>query len=281
MNAGTPIVWRMAKGEGGELGPDDSGKLGKLIDIAYHALDTLQFVTQDSMTAVNGSVINNIVKERDDPAGAAATFGGSAGSAGKVEVGGDTPYHGDDVLSANVTLGSKYNGDIKVTQTNAGQMNMLKLRIYGSKGSIEFNSDDANTLKLYDFDGTHKVISRNPGNLTYVNQLADWYTDGMAMLTERNAEDAEEAPGVKHVTAPFRYNTPPKHDQGWRDVHRKQAQAFALYAQLVQQGQLKEENRGDLYMVPTAAESLNVMQGLKAIYMKHAQQKEQVMAVQR
>jgi len=248
MNPGTPAVWRIEKGVGGELGPDLKGNLGKLIDIMYHAVDTLQFVTGQNISGVHSAYIINAVNERE-PAGG-KTFGAAGVAKRKVPVGGDSPYHGDDVISTIMQLAGGAIGDMKISQTNAGQKNALRFRVYGSKGSLEFTTDNANDLVHYDgFGNVKKVITRDPNALQYTSTLPDWYLEGLRMNNP-----------------PFEMHTPPKHDQGWRNVHKRQALAFALYAQLVTNGQIGLGERSKLYVVPTVAEALNNMKVMKTAY---------------
>lgn len=257
MNANCPAVWRARKGIGGELGPDDEGNIGKLMDIAYHAVDTLQFVTGKDITNILRAHIKNIVKERTPAEGGPFGAGGESESE-KVSVGGNTDYHGDDVLNADVELEGGGSGHLKVSQTNCGNQNKLKFTIYGSKGRIIFDTEDSEHLRIqYDFNDREETISRNPNNLTYVNKLPFWLRDGLNMNSR-----------------PFQYFTPPGHNTGWRDVHRRQAQAWALYSQLVSQKAITIDQRRDLYMVPTAAEGVKVMRALKGIYETQKAQKD-------
>ncbi len=262
MNEGTPAVWRTMKGIGGEKGSDDDGNIGKLMDIAYHATDTIQFVTGMDISHVLRSHIKNVIRERDPDPG--STFGAKSESKNKkVSVGGETEYHGDDVMETQLELEGGATGSMKVAQTNAGNGNMLKFQIYGSKGRIEFTTDDPEHLQIYDFSGNCTTRTRDPNQLEYRKAtLPRWLRDGMNM----------DSP-------PFQYHTPPMHGTGWRDVHRKQAQAWALYSQLVSQGVIGKEERDNLYIVPTAAEALKVMQSLKAIYEAHKAQKDYRLSV--
>ncbi|MDP2926302.1 MAG: Gfo/Idh/MocA family oxidoreductase [Nanoarchaeota archaeon] len=254
MGPDCPAYWRALKGIGGELGHDDLGNLGKLVDIAYHAVDSLEFMTSRNVVTVRNAYIQNVVKERKLPAGG-GTFQ-KGGEELRIPVGGDTQYHGDDVMDAVLELDNGAIVDLRVSQTNAGHKNMLRVRAYGNKGSLEFNTDNANDLVLYGYGNKAETITRDPGALTYLKNIAPWLREGLAMNNP-----------------PFRYFTPSKHDEGWRDVHRKQALAFALYAQLVAQKELSSDNRKDLFVVPTAQEALHVMQTLKAIYRTAANQK--------
>ncbi|MFH1396892.1 MAG: Gfo/Idh/MocA family oxidoreductase [archaeon] len=256
---GCPAVWRIEKGIGGEKGPDEAGNLGKLIDIGHHIYDTLGFVTGKKIDAVRGAYVKTTVHERAAADG--ATFGAGGEEAEMVPVGGDTKYHGDDVLTAQLELEGGVTGNVKVSQTNGGNANRMWFRIYGVKDgqarSISFTTDDANTLTHYEGDNTISQ-TRNPGNLAYRTNLAGWIKEGLRL----------DSPPVEG-------DTPPKHDQGWRDAHRKQAQAFALYAQLITNGVISTENRSDLYMVPTAAEARDVVSAMKATYQMAAEQKDQ------
>ncbi len=274
MNPGTPTVWRTLKGIGGELGPDNEGNLGKLIDIIYHAIDTLMFVTGQKVSSVINAYIQNHVSERVP--GGGGPFGAKVEASGKVRVGGDSPFHGDDVINSLVELENGAKAQVIVSQTNAGHKNMLRFRVYGENGSIEFNTDNANEMVVYGFSAKRTVITRSSGDLTYPITLPNWYHDGMRTLMKV----VDEGKGLElKVGGPFEYHTPPKHDMGWRDAHKKQALALALYAQLVTNGLIDKSERNKLYVVPTAFEAFTVMRVMKSMYETAAKQKDQKLAV--
>lgn len=254
--------WRIQQGVVGEKGNTADGPLGKLIDIAYHAQDTLTFVTGLEVKAIGGANVHTVEPLRRIARGGA--FGSAKSESQLVTVGGTSGFHNDDVLYANLLLGKKEMSEhdrealvsMRVTQTDAGHQNHLALRVYGARGSLWFSTDDP--LNLYSSDGgivTHATTYASPA-LKYRETLPDWLKEGLDM----------------RGGAPFGYDTPPAHMTGWKEVHSRQLKSFALYGQLVSQGVIDVSERAKLYTVPTVAESLQTMHVLKTIYEAAASQ---------
>ena len=274
--------WRNAAGVAGEPGGVEKGNIGKLVDIAYHALDTLMFSTGRPVTGVAGAQVLTIEPEKI--VGSGGPFGAGGGKDKIVVAGTDEAkeYLFDDVLYANLLLGTRKvstkTGDLelpvgaqlKVTQTDSGYKNRLRIRVHGTKGSLEFNTDDAASLYQVDSNRggggpsniTKRIDLATPA-LEYRKTLPDWLREGLDMQTG----------------APFGYDTPPKHDRGWRETHKYQFQQWALYAQLVRDGVIGIDQRADLFTVPTANQAANVMRAMKAIY--QAANQQQVTPVER
>ena len=260
--------WRNAGDIAGEKGGVLEGKIGKLIDIAYHGLDTLIFTTGKNVTGVMNATASTIEPEKI--VGSGGAFGTGGGDDRAVTAG--TPeaenYLFDDVLISTLELGRRKvkteSGEtelpvpvrLTVSQTDSGYKNTLRIRVNGTKGALEFNTDDAASLYSVDSDreagpsGTEGRSTLVTPALEYRATLPDWLRDGLDMQTE----------------APFGYDTPPKHDKGWRETHRNQFQHWAKYAQLVRDGEIGVEERANLFTVPTANQAANVMRTARAIY---------------
>ncbi|HEU5223858.1 MAG TPA: Gfo/Idh/MocA family oxidoreductase [Candidatus Lumbricidophila sp.] len=132
-----PLMWRLRKELAG------SGSLG---DIGAHAIDMVQFMTGQRLTAVAGT-LDTIVKERPLPAAAStgevASLGGAAGSGtGAVTV--------DDVALFLGRFESGVLGTFEATRFATGRKNGFTVEISGSEGAISFDLEDMNSLGVYD-----------------------------------------------------------------------------------------------------------------------------------
>jgi predicted dehydrogenase len=260
MNWGCPAYWRTVKGVGGEDMELADGGIGKLLDIAQHAVDIVTWVAGMRIAKVENAFVRQNVMEREDPSGG-GTFVQGSGEKAKVKVGPGTKFLGDDTIIVVATLANGATLKVTVTQTQAGHKNHLKWRFYGTKGSLEFDTDMAEILKHYGFGNRMEVINRSPGALASRDSMASWLQEGLRILNTKNA--------------PFAWYTPDMHGQGWREVHRRGLLSFALYAQLRHHGILGAENRKDLFMVPTAEEAWAAMRAIKAMYLAAASGRSQ------
>ncbi|NVM99032.1 Gfo/Idh/MocA family protein [Arthrobacter sp. SDTb3-6] len=122
----SPMTWRLRKESAG------SGALG---DIASHAVDQVQFLLGDTVTAASG-MLHTFVTERPGPDG-------------------PEPVTVDDAAWARLSLAGGAMASVEVSRVALGQKNALRLEVYGTTGSITFNLENPN--ELYFLDGTEPV----------------------------------------------------------------------------------------------------------------------------
>lgn len=122
-DAKTPMSWRLRGETAG------SGALG---DTASHAIDQIQFLLDDRVTAVSGR-IQTFVSQRP-------------GYDGMEDV------TVDDAAWATLDLSSGAVASLEVSRVALGQKNALRLEVYGEKGSLTFDLETLNELQF--FDGT-------------------------------------------------------------------------------------------------------------------------------
>lgn len=123
-DAEAPMVWRLQKEKAG------SGALG---DIASHAIDQVQFLLNDTVAEVNGRV-HTFVGSRQGPDGPQ-----------EVTV--------DDAVWAGMSLRSGAVASVEVSRMALGRKNALRIEVFGSGGSLAFDSEEINELQV--FDGTN------------------------------------------------------------------------------------------------------------------------------
>jgi predicted dehydrogenase len=77
----------------------------------------------------------------------------------------------DDDANVFIKLGPEANGVLSASQVATGEENDLKLRIYGSKGGLEWTNRDPNGL-IFRSEGKPAQILRSGGNMTYLHEAA-------------------------------------------------------------------------------------------------------------
>jgi predicted dehydrogenase len=127
-----PMTWRLDKAKAG------SGSLG---DIGAHAVDAVQFITDQTLDSVSG-VLETLVKERPLLGEQVGLGGKASDERGQVTV--------DDVALFLGRLSGGALGTFEATRYALGRKNALRLEFNGSKGSIAFDLERMNELEFYD-----------------------------------------------------------------------------------------------------------------------------------
>lgn len=108
--------------------PARNGMGGSIGDIGTHAFHLLEYVTGLQVTAINAT-LRRVVPGR------------------KL----------DDDCNAFVRLNNGAAGTLACSQIAAGELNELRLRVYGEKGSLEWTQTDPNRLMVRWLDGPEEV----------------------------------------------------------------------------------------------------------------------------
>jgi predicted dehydrogenase len=127
-----PLAWRLQKEHAG------SGALG---DIGAHAIDTTQFVTGLSVTAISGT-LDTIVTRRPLLGEGTGLSGVAAEGYGDVTV--------DDVAIFTGRLANGALVSFEATRFATGRKNALTIEVSGTKGALAFDLEDLNALLFYD-----------------------------------------------------------------------------------------------------------------------------------
>jgi predicted dehydrogenase len=117
--------------------PTKSGKAGAMGDIGTHAFNLAEYVSGLQVTAICAQV-NTVVADRllDDDGAALLQFNNGA------------------------------TGVLMATQIAAGEENNVKIRVYGEKGGIEWQQQDANTLQVKWLDAPTQIYRAGTGYLS-------------------------------------------------------------------------------------------------------------------
>ena len=137
-----PQGWLSTFEEGGDnkqaywrTDPKQSGIAGAMGDIGTHAFNLAEYVSGLEVTQINAD-INVVVEGRqlDDDGAALLKFNNGA------------------------------SGVLFATQIAAGEENNVRIRVYGEKGGLEWQQEDANTLKLKWLDRPTEIYRTAGGN---------------------------------------------------------------------------------------------------------------------
>ena len=113
-----------------------------------HLVDLTQFITGDAIASVSG-VLETFVKERPVP----TEHSGLSGTAG-TERG---PVTVDDAAMFLARFRSGALGVFEATRFATGRKNAIRIEINGSRGSLAFDFEDMNHLKVYDRSTDRRV----------------------------------------------------------------------------------------------------------------------------
>ena len=117
--------------------PAQSGAGGAIGDIGTHAFHLLEYVSGLKVTAINATLRTVVPGRRLD-----------------------------DDCNAFVRMNNGAAGTLACSQVAAGEMNELRLRIYGEKGSLEWRQQDPNRLIVKWLDGPEEIHHAAAGYLS-------------------------------------------------------------------------------------------------------------------
>jgi len=131
MDPNFPLIWKLRKEVAG------SGPLG---DLGSHIIDLGRFLIGEVKSV--SSIMTTFIEERPMP--------DELEKKGKVTV--------EDAFEAVVEFENRAVGTLEATRFAAGRKNFNNFEINGEKGSIEFNLERLNELKVYNLDEPNKDI---------------------------------------------------------------------------------------------------------------------------
>lgn len=108
--------------------PAQSGKGGSIGDIGTHAFHLLEYISGLEVTAINAT-LRSVVEGR----------------------------RLDDDCNAFVKMNNGAAGSLACSQVAAGEMNELRIRIYGETGSLDWRQQDPNQLVVKCLEGPYEI----------------------------------------------------------------------------------------------------------------------------
>lgn len=126
------------------LQPELSGPSRAIADIGSHWMDCLQFVTGQKIVKVLGH-LHTVHKDRMKPKKEVETYSGKLLSSEDYEA---QPINTEDFATVMFELENGGVGSFTVSQVFAGRKNRLFIEIAGSKGSVVWDQEEPNELKV-------------------------------------------------------------------------------------------------------------------------------------
>ncbi|MEJ2541655.1 MAG: Gfo/Idh/MocA family oxidoreductase [Gemmatimonadota bacterium] len=125
--------------------PARAGVSSALGDIGTHAHNLAEYVTGERVTALFADLGSVVAGRRmEDDATVLLRLGGGRDGASPDPRPGDTPPGIRGVLMAS--------------QVSLGERNHLRLRVYGSEGSLDWCQETPNDLRILDADGAERIL---------------------------------------------------------------------------------------------------------------------------
>ena len=136
-DANSPLTWRLDKSKAG------SGALG---DIGAHSIDTVQWLTGQSITEVS-AMLRTFVTERPERTETVGLGGRGDEHAAK------GPVTVDDAVAFTASLSGGALGVFEATRMATGRRNANRIEVNGELGSVAFDFERMNELEYFDGRG--------------------------------------------------------------------------------------------------------------------------------
>jgi predicted dehydrogenase len=155
--------------------PDGGTNLRAVADIGTHWMDLAQFVVGRPIRSVLAD-LSTVHPVRRRPVGPSDTFGGTSGAAECRPVAVTT----DDQASVLLRWDDGIRGVFHVSQVTAGRKNRIVLEVSGSEGSLAWDSDAPDRLRIGRRDAPNEVLDRDPALLSPRARAISDYPGGHA-----------------------------------------------------------------------------------------------------
>ncbi len=152
--------WRLLPSEGGEL--------RAVSDIGTHWMDTVSFILREPIASVYAR-LGIAHAKRLRPTGPVQTFTNTQDTKGWKSY----PVETDDFASILLEWNSGVHANLSVSQVAAGRKNSIRMEIYGTEGSVAWDSETPNTLHYGSRELNHVSHRACPG---FAQDIAG-YTD--------------------------------------------------------------------------------------------------------
>jgi predicted dehydrogenase len=154
---------------------DGGTNLRALADIGTHWMDLAQFVVGGPIASVMADLAT-FHPERWRPTGPSETFQGSGQAVPSVPVAITT----DDHAAVLLRMDGNGRGLFHVSQVTAGRKNRLSLEVAGTEGSMAWDSESPNTLRIGHRNRPNERLERDPALLSPEAAATSHYPGGHA-----------------------------------------------------------------------------------------------------
>lgn len=152
--------------------PDRAGPTGALGDIGSHALNLVEFVLGEPVTALSAELTRTVPGRRLD-----------------------------DDAQLRLRFDSGARGSLLASQIAAGEENNLRLRVYGERGALHWAQQSPNSLELHGTDAPVQTLRTGGAGLSAAAEAAtrlpaghpEGYLEGFATLYREFAEGLQSA----------------------------------------------------------------------------------------
>tara|TARA_R110002096_G_scaffold147220_13_gene306955 strand:- start:835 stop:1974 length:1140 start_codon:yes stop_codon:yes gene_type:complete len=150
---------------------EEQGKLRAVADIGTHWIDLVQNITGKKVSSVFADV-HTVHPIRMRPAGEVETFSGTAQNNNATE---PIEVTTDDLGTVLLRFENGARGAMFVSQVTSGRKNCLRYEISGSKGAIQWNSEQPNEIWRGARDRPNEIVLKDPGlNQDIARRFADF-----------------------------------------------------------------------------------------------------------
>ncbi len=146
------------------------GTLRAMGDIGSHWFDMAEHLTGLRVRSLCAD-LQTFYSTRKRPRRRVETFGGKLLTAEDVE---DTPVHTEDFGAVLFRMGERTRGAMTASQVSAGRKNHLRIEIYGTKSSVQWNQEHPDELWIGQRNSPNQVIVKDPSLL---KKAAGGYAD--------------------------------------------------------------------------------------------------------
>ena len=150
---------------------EEQGELRAVADIGTHWVDLVQSITGQKVVEVFADT-HTVHPVRKRPLGEVETFSGKTSEIESTE---PVEVTTDDIGCLMLRLDGGARGVLFVSQVTPGKKNCLRYEIAGSKGAIEFNSEEPNSAWLGFRERENAILMKDPGlNGELASRFADF-----------------------------------------------------------------------------------------------------------
>lgn len=149
---------------------EEQGALRAVADIGTHWVDLIQDITGQKVVEVFAD-IRTLHPVRQRPVGEVETFSGKLGGEEATE---SVEVSTDDMANLIFRFDGGARGVMFVSQVTPGKKNSLRYEIAGSTGTLEFDSENPNFMKIGFREKANEVLHKDP---SLNSDLARGFTD--------------------------------------------------------------------------------------------------------
>jgi predicted dehydrogenase len=139
----------------------ESGSSRTFADIGTHWCDLVEYITGQRITSLCAD-LSTFLTKRKKPKGSVETFTGKTLQPSEYD---EVPIKSEDFGAMIFTLGKRAKGSLTVSQVSAGRKNRLFVEIFGTKGSVAWNTEFQDELWIGHRNSPNEIVIKDPSLL--------------------------------------------------------------------------------------------------------------------